>query len=47
VGVTVASKKIIVLKIAHDLSHDALHLPSSAQQASNHETITKALTDAT
>jgi hypothetical protein len=46
VGVDVASKKIVSLKITDERSHDAQHLPSLVQQASSCGTITKALVDA-
>jgi Transposase DDE domain len=46
VGVDVASKKIVSLKITDERSHDAQHLPSLVQQASSCGIITKVLADA-
>ena len=45
VGVDVASKKIVSLKITDERSHDAQHLPSLVHQASHHGKVVKVLAD--
>lgn len=46
VGVDVASKKVVSIKITDERSHDAKHLPSIVDDAQNHGRIIKVLADA-
>jgi len=45
VGVDIASKKILSLKVTDERSHDAKHLPSLVQQASCYGKVIKVLAD--
>ena len=45
VGVDVASKKIVALKITDERSHDAQHLPELVREAGDHGKVVKVLAD--